>query len=71
MTWTITAWSRTQGIIASFDNGGPLSELLMLGNIATLFPEQALAYDPAAGRITNLAEANEHLGTRYRDGWSL
>jgi hypothetical protein len=69
--WIDACRGRQSSIIASFDNGGPLSELLMLGNIATLFPEQALAYDPAAGRITNLAEANEHLGTRYRDGWSL
>ena len=46
-------------ILASFDNGGPLSELLMLGNIATQFPGETLSYDPVAGQITNHAEANQ------------
>lgn len=58
-------------ILASFDNGGPLSELLMLGNIATLFPRESLAYDTAAGRITNQAAANEHLGFTPREGWRV
>jgi len=58
-------------ILASFDNGGPLSELLMLGNIATLFPEETLSYDPAEGRITNKPEANQHLGFEYREGWRI
>ena len=58
-------------ILASFDNGGPLSELLMLGNIATLFPGETLCYDPAAGRITSHPEANRKLAYPYRDGWRL
>jgi hypothetical protein len=58
-------------IIANFDNGGRLSEMLMLGNIATRFPEETLSYDPAQGRITNKAEANEHLGIEYRKGWEI
>jgi hypothetical protein len=58
-------------ILAEFDNGGPLSELLMLGNIATQYPEEPLLYNPATGRITNKPEANEKLGFTYRTGWSL
>jgi predicted nucleic acid-binding Zn ribbon protein len=58
-------------ILADFDHGGPLSELLMLGNIATQFPQEALDYDPATGRIANHAEANEKLGYPYRDGWRI
>lgn len=58
-------------ILASFDNGGPLSELLMLGNIATQFPGETLAYDPAAGQITSHAEANQRLVFKYRDGWQI
>jgi hypothetical protein len=69
--WIDACRGKQTSILASFDNGGPLSELLMLGNIATLFPEETLAYDPAAGRIMNKAEANEHLGFDYRKGWSL
>jgi len=58
-------------ILASFDNGGPLSELLMMGNIATQFPETTLCYDPIAGQITNHAEANAKRGYDYREGWQI
>jgi hypothetical protein len=69
--WIDACRGKQPSILANFDNGGPLSELLMLGNIATLFPEDSLTYDPATGRITNKAEANEHLSFSYRKGWSL
>jgi hypothetical protein len=57
-------------ILADFENGGRLSELLMLGNLATLFPGQSLAYDPATGQITNHVEANRQIEFNYREGWS-
>jgi hypothetical protein len=43
----------------------------MLGNIATLFPEETLQYDPALGRVTNRDEANSLLSFTYRNGWRL
>ena len=43
----------------------------MLGNIATQFPGETLSYDPAAGQITNQAEANQKVVWRYRDGWKM
>ena len=58
-------------ILADFENGGRLSELLMLGNIATLFPGETLGYNPVAGQITNVAEANQKLSSKYRDGWRI
>jgi hypothetical protein len=67
--WMSACRGGTPHILANFDHGGPLSELLMLGNIATLFPEETLAYDPVSGRITNKPEANEKLGFNYREGW--
>jgi hypothetical protein len=54
---------------ASFDYAGPLSEFLMLGNLATRF-EGELEYDPAAGKIVNHAEADRALGYEYREGWT-
>jgi hypothetical protein len=30
-----------------------------------------LQYDPAAGRVTNVAEANRLLRREYRPGWTL
>lgn len=58
-------------ILADFNHGGPLSEMLMLGNIATRFPGQSLQYDPSTGRITNFDEANAFLGYDYRKGWAV
>lgn len=67
--WIDACRGEQPRILANFDNGGPLSELLMLGNIATLYPGQTLSYDPAEGRITNHVEANDSLGFNYREGW--
>jgi hypothetical protein len=69
--WIAACRGARPHILASFDNGGPLSELLMLGNIATQFPEQTLAYDPVSGQIVGHGEANQKLGYPYRDGWRL
>lgn len=69
--WMDACRGASPQILASFDNGGPLSELLMLGNIATQYPGTTLAYDPVAGQITDPAEANQRLAFPYRDGWQL
>lgn len=69
--WMDACRGEKTEIIASFDNGGPLSELLMLGNIATQYPGESIAYDPVAGQITSHPEANQKLTFRYRDGWRL
>lgn len=69
--WIDACRGAKRDVMASFDNGGPLSELLMLGNIATQFPGQTLCYDPAAGQITNRTEANEKTVWKYREGWRL
>jgi len=69
--WIKAVRGERSSILADFDNGGPLSEMLMVGNIATRYPEETIAYDPVAGRITNKPEANEHLGFAYREGWSI
>jgi hypothetical protein len=58
-------------ILASFDNGGRLSEMLMLGNIATQFPGETLAYDPAAGQIAGPDEARQKTEYKYRDSWKI
>jgi len=69
--WVDACRGEKPQILASFDNGGPLSELLMLGNIATLLPGETLSYDPVAGKITSHAEANQKIAYPYRDGWQL
>lgn len=55
---------------ANFDYAGPLTEFNMLGNVATQF-QGILEYDPLAGKIVNNPEADEALGSNYREGWTL
>ena len=52
----------------SFLNAGPLSEAVNLYALA-LRMRQKLVFDAAAGRITNLPEANKYLTREYRKGW--
>lgn len=56
--------------LSCFDHSGPAMELLLLGNVATMFPG-VLEYDPRAGRIINHAEADLALSRQHREGWSL
>jgi len=56
---------------SNFDYGGPLTELALLGIIATRLAGQKLAWDGAAGRFTNSSEANEYLHPAFRQGWNV
>ncbi len=62
---------------SNFDWAGPLTETVLLGNIA-LRKEmrefqtfQSLAFDPETLTITNNADANRFMHYAYREGWSL
>ena len=56
---------------SSFDYGGPLTEVAMLGNIALLMPETELQWDAKHMMFPNQPKANQYLHYRYRDGWTL
>ena len=62
---------------SNFDWAGPLTETVLLGNIA-LRPElreklsyRALKFDPGKMSFPDLPEADEFLHYDYRSGWSL
>jgi len=55
---------------SNFDYAAPATELLLLGNIATLIGEP-LEFDPVACKITNNAEADRAIRPVRREGWSL
>ena len=57
------AWSN-------FDYGGPLTEYVLLGNIATLV-EGPIEYDAVNATIVNHATANQLTRREYRTGWTL
>ena len=54
-----------------FDYGGPLTEAVLLGNIAVRFRNETLEWDGKSMRITSHEEANRWLRREYRDGWDI
>jgi predicted dehydrogenase len=54
----------------NFDWAGPLTELVLLGNIA-LRTGRLLAWDGANRRVTNFEEANRYVQEEYHNGWTL
>ena len=55
---------------SNFDYAGPLTETVLLGNIA-LRTGKKLFWDTEAFRFTNDDDANQYLHREYREGWSL
>ena len=75
-----------QALTSSFDYAGPLTETVLMGNLAIRsyqygksgkddlreFPgRKKLKWDGANMTITNFDQANEFVGRSYRDGWGL
>ena len=57
--------------MSSFEYGGRLAEFTLLGNIATLHPEQTIEFDLTTAKVINPTEANALLTKEYREGWKL
>ncbi|MGD8786175.1 MAG: hypothetical protein PVJ60_02030, partial [Phycisphaerales bacterium] len=55
---------------ANFDYSGPLTETILLGNVAALAGKK-LYWDGPNLKITNIPDANKHLKREYREGWKL
>jgi len=56
---------------STFDYGGPLTEMALLGMIAIRLKDQRLEWDAKNLRFTNNDDANALLHIDYREGWSL
>jgi predicted dehydrogenase len=54
-----------------FDYGGPLTETVQLGNIASRFPGQTLTWDAPELRFPGFEEANRYVSKNYRKGWEI
>jgi hypothetical protein len=55
----------------SFDYAGPLSEMVLMGNLAVRFPNRQLLWDGEKMQVTNVPAANALVRRQYRDGWTL
>ena len=56
---------------ANFDFAGPMTEAVLLGNIANRYPGKTLNWDAKKLRFTNCPEANKHLRRKYRKGFTV
>jgi hypothetical protein len=56
---------------STFEYGGALTEMVLLGVLPLRLKDQRLEWDSAALRFTNNEAANELLHIHYRDGWRL
>ncbi len=56
---------------SNFNYAGPLTETVVMGNLAIRNPGKKLDWDGANMKVTNLEEANKYVNEPYRQGWSL
>lgn len=55
---------------ANFDYAGPLSEIVLLGCIASAFPGETMRWDPKAMKVDHDG-ANGLMRREYRPGWEI
>lgn len=56
---------------ANFDYAGPLTEMVLLGGVATFSPQESLTWDAAKLEFTNSKAATEKVRRPYRKGWEV
>lgn len=56
---------------AGFEYSGPLTESVLLGSVATRFPQTTLEWNSGKLRFTNVKEANAFVRRDYRQGWNV
>ncbi len=56
---------------AHFDYAAPLTEAVLLGCIATVFPKENLVWDAEALKIANNEAAHGMVTREYRPGWEM
>jgi predicted dehydrogenase len=56
---------------ANFSYAGPLTESVLLGGVATFFPNQQLEWDATAMKFKNKPDADYLIRRTYRKGWEV
>jgi len=56
---------------APFDYAGPMTETVLIGCLATRFPNKKLEWDGVNMKVTNVSEANQFVRKSYRKGWEV
>ncbi|MHC4521152.1 MAG: Gfo/Idh/MocA family oxidoreductase, partial [Planctomycetota bacterium] len=56
---------------SSFEYGGPLTEMVLLGVLAMRLKNTMLEWDPINMKVTNVDEADQYIRPVFREGWTL
>jgi predicted dehydrogenase len=56
---------------SSFEYGGPLTEMVLLGVLAIRLRNTPLEWDPVNMKVTNNDEADQLIKPPFREGWAL
>lgn len=56
---------------ANFDYAAPLTEAVLLGCLASVFPNEALTWDSPGLKIPTSDAANSMVKRKYRSGWQI
>jgi predicted dehydrogenase len=56
---------------SNFDFSGPLSEMVLMGNLAVRYPDRRLLWDGEQMKVTNDPAADAYVRRTYRKGWTL
>jgi hypothetical protein len=59
----------TRKCSASFDYAGPLTESVLIGNVAAHYSGETLAFDGRTLSFSQKRDANQYLRREYRSGW--
>jgi hypothetical protein len=56
---------------SNFSYSGPMTESIMLGNVALHYPGEELKWDSKKMTFTNKPQADALLADEYREGWKM
>ena len=56
---------------ADFNYGGPLTETVLLGVVASFFRNQRVEWDAQNMKVSNIEDANALIYPEFRKGWKL
>ena len=68
--WIDACKNGTQAC-SNFDYAGPMTETIVMGNLAIRNPGRKLQWDGENMKVTNVPEANQYVNEPYREGWTL
>ena len=70
MNW-VNACKGGERPCSNFDYSGPLTEMVLMGNLAIRVPGKRLLWDGDNMKVTNDDDANRFIKREYREGWTL